>query len=71
MEACAILCQERYVKEMRADKVNMMLLNKADLLSRAQRRLWARYFAEQGVRVLFWSATAEGNRLDAEAKVCS
>ncbi|XP_055502190.1 large subunit GTPase 1 homolog [Leucoraja erinacea] len=59
---------ERYVKEMRADKVNMMLLNKADLLSRAQRRLWARYFAEQGVRVLFWSATAEGNRLDAEAK---
>ncbi|XP_078267033.1 large subunit GTPase 1 homolog [Rhinoraja longicauda] len=59
---------ERYVKEVRSNKVNMMLLNKADLLSRAQRRVWANYFAGEGVRVVFWSATVEGERLDAEAK---
>ncbi|XP_072111386.1 large subunit GTPase 1 homolog [Mobula birostris] len=59
---------ERYVKEVQKDKVNMILLNKADLLTRAQRRIWAKYFAEEGIRVVFWSATAEAKRLDAEAK---
>ncbi|XP_051874040.1 large subunit GTPase 1 homolog [Pristis pectinata] len=59
---------ERYVKEVQKDKVNMVLLNKADLLTRVQRRAWARYFAEEGIQVVFWSATAEAKRLDAEAK---
>ncbi|XP_062901793.1 large subunit GTPase 1 homolog [Mobula hypostoma] len=59
---------ERYVKEVQKDKVNMILLNKADLLTRAQRRIWAKYFAEEGIRVVFWSATAEAKRIDAEAK---
>ncbi|XP_059801425.1 large subunit GTPase 1 homolog [Hypanus sabinus] len=59
---------ERYVKEIQKDKVNMILLNKADLLTRAQRRIWAKYFAAEGIRVVFWSATAEAKRLDAEAK---
>ncbi|XP_042195112.1 large subunit GTPase 1 homolog [Callorhinchus milii] len=59
---------ERYVKEVQKDKENMIILNKADLLTREQRRVWASYFDKEGMRVVFWSATAEGKRLDAEAK---
>ncbi|XP_020386560.2 large subunit GTPase 1 homolog [Rhincodon typus] len=59
---------ERYVKEIQKDKDNMILLNKSDLLTCEQRRAWARYFDKEGVQVVFWSATAEGKRLDAEGK---
>ncbi|KAM9832352.1 large subunit GTPase 1 homolog [Neosynchiropus ocellatus] len=59
---------ELYVKEVSEDKVNMVLVNKADLLTREQRRVWAKYFEKEGIRAVFWSAIAEGNRLDAEEK---
>lgn len=57
------------MKEVSERKVNMLLLNKADLLTRDQRRIWARYFQKEGIRAVFWSALAEGQRLDAEEKV--
>lgn len=57
------------MKEVSTNKVNMLLVNKADLLTREQRRSWARYFEKEGLRAVFWSALAEGNRLDAEDKV--
>lgn len=57
---------EAYVKEVSKDKVNMVLVNKADLLTREQRRVWARHFQREGLRAVFWSALAEGARLDAE-----
>lgn len=62
-------CQdlERYVKEV-GDKENVLLINKADLLTCEQRQIWAQYFEKEGVNVLFWSAVAEGKRLDDEAK---
>ncbi|MBN3273447.1 LSG1 GTPase, partial [Polyodon spathula] len=59
---------ECYVKEVSKEKENMLLLNKADLLTREQRRVWARHFEKEGVRAVFWSALAEGMRLDAEEK---
>lgn len=59
---------EKYVKEVSAQKVNMLLLNKADLLTREQRRHWARYFQKEGIRAVFWSALAEAQRLEAEEK---
>lgn len=59
------------MKEVSPDKVNMLLVNKADLLSREQRKIWARFFEKEGLRAVFWSALAEGNRLDAEEKVRS
>lgn len=62
-------CQESYVKEVSKHKVNMLLVNKADLLTREQRRTWARFFQKEGLRAVFWSALAEGDRLDAEDKV--
>ena len=57
------------MKEVSEDKVNMVLVNKADLLTREQRRVWARYFQKAGLRAVFWSALAEADRLDAEEKV--
>ncbi|KAL1265957.1 hypothetical protein QQF64_003984, partial [Cirrhinus molitorella] len=59
---------EKYVKEVSVHKVNMLLLNKADLLTREQRRDWARYFQKEGIRAVFWSALAEAQRLEAEEK---
>ncbi|XP_005921035.1 large subunit GTPase 1 homolog [Haplochromis burtoni] len=59
---------ESYVKEVSEHKVNMLLVNKADLLTREQRRVWAKYFEKEGLRAVFWSALAEGSRLDAEEK---
>uniref|UniRef100_A0A8C1XT41 Large subunit GTPase 1 homolog n=1 Tax=Cyprinus carpio TaxID=7962 RepID=A0A8C1XT41_CYPCA len=43
---------EEYVKEVSVHKVNMLLLNKADLLTREQRRAWARYFQKEGIRAV-------------------
>lgn len=47
----------------------MLLLNKADLLTREQRHAWAEHFQKEGIRAVFWSALAEAERLDAEEKV--
>ncbi|XP_076879547.1 large subunit GTPase 1 homolog [Brachyhypopomus gauderio] len=59
---------EKYVTEVSSHKVNMLLLNKADLLTAEQRQAWARYFQEEGVRAVFWSALAEAERLEALEK---
>ncbi|KAF4801776.1 Large subunit GTPase 1 like protein [Turdus rufiventris] len=58
-------CQdlESYVKEVSNDKENMILINKADLLSEEQRAAWAQFFEKEGVKVVFWSALAECERL--------
>ncbi|NXL77440.1 LSG1 GTPase, partial [Leptocoma aspasia] len=63
-------CQdlESYVKEVSNDKENMILINKADLLSEEQRAAWAQFFESEGVKVVFWSALAECERLCGESK---
>ncbi|NWX46690.1 LSG1 GTPase, partial [Steatornis caripensis] len=63
-------CQdlESYVKEVGNYKENMILINKADLLSEEQRVAWARFFEKEGIKVVFWSALAECKRLSGEAK---
>uniref|UniRef100_A0A4X2MAN0 Large 60S subunit nuclear export GTPase 1 n=1 Tax=Vombatus ursinus TaxID=29139 RepID=A0A4X2MAN0_VOMUR len=60
---------ERYVKEISGDKENVILINKADLLTEEQRGAWARFFEQENVKVIFWSALAEGDRLSARSKV--
>lgn len=47
----------------------MILINKADLLSEEQRAAWAQFFEKEGVKVVFWSALAECERLCEESKV--
>ncbi|XP_016155934.1 PREDICTED: large subunit GTPase 1 homolog, partial [Ficedula albicollis] len=63
-------CQdlESYVKEVSNDKENMILINKADLLSEEQRAAWAQFFEKEGVKVVFWSALAESERLCGQSK---
>ncbi|KAM4659272.1 large subunit GTPase 1 homolog isoform 2-T2 [Amazona ochrocephala] len=63
-------CQdlESYVKEVSNDKENMILINKADLLSEEQRAAWAQFFEKEGVKVVFWSALTECKRLSGEEK---
>ncbi|XP_033642024.1 large subunit GTPase 1 homolog [Asterias rubens] len=58
---------EKYVKEVGSCKENMVLINKADLLTEQQREQWADYFSQQGLRVAFWSAVLETERLKEEA----
>lgn len=47
---------EKYVKEVDEEKINMLLLNKADLLTAEQRKIWKRYFDEVGITSVFYSA---------------
>ncbi|AET38000.1 ribosome biogenesis GTPase LSG1 Ecym_2254 [Eremothecium cymbalariae DBVPG len=47
---------ERYVKELDDRKQNMLLVNKADLLTRNQRIIWSKYFISRGISFSFFSA---------------
>ncbi|KAI0005568.1 P-loop containing nucleoside triphosphate hydrolase protein [Russula compacta] len=44
---------------------NFLLINKADLLTAEQRRIWAEYFDSQGLRYAFYSATNATARQEA------
>ncbi|XP_074655268.1 large subunit GTPase 1 homolog [Tubulanus polymorphus] len=59
---------EKYVKEVSVEKENMILVNKADLLSQIQRKYWAEYFDNVGLKVVFWSALNENDKHKAQAK---
>lgn len=59
---------ERYVKEVHPDKLNMILLNKADFLTDEQRDAWAKYFTDINVRVAFFSATLAAEKQQIQEK---
>lgn len=48
---------EKYVKEVNSNKMNMILINKADFLTEEQRIIWAKYFDKENIKVAFYSAT--------------
>lgn len=48
---------ECYVKEIDSNKMNMILINKADYLTEKQREAWSEYFGKNKIRVAFFSAT--------------
>ena len=50
---------ERYVTETSQEKMNLILINKADFLSERQRQDWASYFDTINLRVAFFSALEE------------
>ncbi|XP_064384927.1 large subunit GTPase 1 homolog isoform X4 [Halichondria panicea] len=56
---------EKYVKEIKSEKVNVVLISKSDLLTLKQRQEWLKYFTEDcpSLTVAFWSATMETERL--------
>lgn len=53
---------EKYVKELNPLKRNLLLVNKADLLTYRQRLAWATYFKENGIKYTFFSA-AKANEI--------
>ncbi|XP_048202869.1 large subunit GTPase 1 homolog [Perognathus longimembris pacificus] len=59
---------ECYVKEIDANKENIILINKADLLTAEQRSTWATYFEKEEVKIIFWSALAESIELNTFSK---
>uniref|UniRef100_A0A8D1MXJ2 Large subunit GTPase 1 homolog n=1 Tax=Sus scrofa TaxID=9823 RepID=A0A8D1MXJ2_PIG len=62
---------ECYVKSLDDNKENVILINKADLLTAEQRSAWAEFFEKENVKVIFWSALAEAIQVtgDSEAEV--
>jgi large subunit GTPase 1 len=48
---------ENYVKESDERKKNLLLINKSDLLTLNQRKTWAEYLTEKGIRYAFFSAS--------------
>ncbi|XP_046743940.1 large subunit GTPase 1 homolog [Diprion similis] len=57
---------EIYVNEVNKNKLNMILLNKADFLTEHQRQAWADYFSEKNMMVAFFSATLAADEKDSE-----
>jgi large subunit GTPase 1 len=57
---------ETYVKEVDPKKKNLLLINKADFLTRTQRRQWADYFDKCGIRYTFFSAAIAAREQEEE-----
>lgn len=47
---------ENYVKEVDPRKNNLLLINKADMMTEKQRKIWADYFDKEGIKYTFFSA---------------
>lgn len=62
---------ESYVKEVSPHKRNMILLNKADLLTFKQRCYWTKYFNSLNVSVAFFSATKTYEDIQEKVEVYS
>jgi large subunit GTPase 1 len=58
---------ENYVTEVDSRKKNLLLVNKADLLSPKQRKSWAEYFKARGINFTFFSAYEANQLLEREA----
>ncbi|KAI8979393.1 hypothetical protein BDF20DRAFT_869260 [Mycotypha africana] len=57
---------EKYVKEVDAEKENLLLINKADFLNIEQRKKWADYFDERGIKYTFFSAALAAKKMQEE-----
>lgn len=59
---------EAYASELVPPKPMVVVVNKADYLSRLQLNDWVRHFEGRGITVLFFSARAEQERLNRQAR---
>ncbi|KAI8906297.1 P-loop containing nucleoside triphosphate hydrolase protein [Gorgonomyces haynaldii] len=57
---------ESYVKQVSPEKENVLLVNKADLLTTQQRMLWADFFTQNGIQYIFFSAAMAKQTLEDE-----
>jgi large subunit GTPase 1 len=58
---------EKYVKEVDPMKNNLLLMNKADMMTLEQREAWADYFETQGINYKFFSAELAKEKNEARA----
>ncbi|KAL1968974.1 hypothetical protein VTN77DRAFT_808 [Rasamsonia byssochlamydoides] len=56
---------EKYVKEVDPKKKNLLLVNKADMMTLEQREMWADYFEENNISYRFFSAHLAKERNEA------
>eukprot|EP00743_Colponemidia_sp_Colp-15_P005976 GILK01006423.1.p1 GENE.GILK01006423.1~~GILK01006423.1.p1 ORF type:complete len:688 (+),score=164.79 GILK01006423.1:104-2167(+) len=59
---------EDYVHEVDSNKKNVLVINKADYLTRQIRQEWAEYFKSQGINHIFFSAILEQKRIEEESE---
>ncbi|KAE8364982.1 hypothetical protein BDV27DRAFT_127668 [Aspergillus caelatus] len=57
---------ESYVKEIDPKKENLLLVNKADMLTEKQREAWADYFERNNISFRFFSAQLAKEKIDAQ-----
>ncbi|KAJ5099781.1 Large subunit GTPase 1 [Penicillium argentinense] len=57
---------ENYVKEIDPRKKNLLLVNKADMLSLKQRETWADYFEKNNINFRFFSAHLAKEKMEAQ-----
>lgn len=60
---------EGYVKDVDPRKRNLLLVNKADMMTLEQRKAWARFFKSAGIRFRFFSAHLAREMAEAEIDV--
>ncbi|KAK8062215.1 hypothetical protein PG997_014312 [Apiospora hydei] len=56
---------ESYVKDVDSRKQNLLLVNKADMMTTKQRRVWAQYFKEKKIAYRFFSASLAKEMIEA------
>lgn len=62
---------EAYARELHPTKRSLLLLNKADLLTPAQRVAWSTHLQSLGLQHAFWSAKAAGEAAIAEERAAA
>ena len=55
-----------YVNEVSLAKQSVLLVNKADFLTREQRRQWAEYFVDSDLKTFFFSATGDEDEKESD-----
>ena len=59
---------EHYVKELDNNKINILLINKADLLSQEVREIWTNYFKQNNTNFIFFSAKDEQEKINEDVE---
>jgi len=60
---------DTYVQEVDPSKTCMLLINKADYLTDSQREEWVKYFNKEEIRVVFFSAKEEKEKMEEETEL--
>ena len=60
---------DNYIKEVDNNKKSILIINKADLMSKEIRKSWLEYFEEKNIKIIFFSALEELNKMDSNENI--